>query len=132
MHIQQFKKYFYSELSEHYPKTEIQSFFNLLTKFHLRLNRAEVILQPTFEIKKIDLSFLLNALSELKSYKPIQYILGKTEFYGLDFNVNKHVLIPRPETEELVDWIVHDFRKERSLKNIRYWHGKWLHCNFNS
>ena len=116
MHIQQFKKYFYSELSDHYPKTEIQSFFNLLTEFQLRLNRAEVILQPTLEIKKNDLSFLLNALSELKSNKPIQYILGKTEFYGLDFNVNEHVLIPRPETEELVDWIVHDFRKERSLK----------------
>ena len=116
MHIQQFKKYFYSELSDHYPKTEIQSFFNLLAEFQLRLNRAEVILQPTLEIKKNDLSFLLNALSELKSNKPIQYILGKTEFYGLDFNVNEHVLIPRPETEELVDWIVHDFRKERSLK----------------
>lgn len=116
MQIQQFKKYFYSELSEQYPKTEIQSFFNLLTEFQLRLNRAEVILQPTFEIKTIDLSFLLNALSELKSHKPIQYILGKTKFYDLDFNVNEHVLIPRPETEELVDWIVHDFRKERSLK----------------
>ena len=100
MQIQQFKKYFYSELSEQYPKTEIQSFFNLLTKFQLRLNRAEVILQPTFEIKTIDLSFLLNALSELKSHKPIQYILGKTKFYDLDFNVNEHVLIPRPETED--------------------------------
>lgn len=116
MHIQQFKRYFYSELSEHYPKTEIQSFFNLLTEFQLGLNRAEVILQPTFEINKNDLSFLLNALSELKNHKPIQYILSKTEFYGLDFNVNKHVLIPRPETEELVDWIVHDFQKERGLK----------------
>ena len=81
MHIQQFKKYFYSELSEHYPKTEIQSFFNILIEFQLKLNRAEVILQPTFEIKKNDLSFLQNALSELKNHRPIQYIVGKTEFY---------------------------------------------------
>ena len=116
MNIHQFKNYFYSELSEHYPKTEIQSFFKLLIEFQLKLNRAEVILQPTLEIKEIDLSFLQNALNELKNHKPIQYILGKTEFYGLNFHVNKYVLIPRPETEELVDWIVHDFRKGKSLK----------------
>jgi release factor glutamine methyltransferase len=116
MKIQQFKKYFFLELSDHYPETEIQSFFNLLVEFQLNLSRAEVILQASLEIKEYDLSFLQNSLSKLKSHIPIQYILGKTEFYGLDFKVNKHVLIPRPETEELVDWIVKDIPKNRNLK----------------
>ena len=116
MKIQQFKKYFFSELSDHYPKTEIQSFFNLLVEYQLNLSRAEVILQTSLEIKEFDLSFLQHSLSKLKSHIPIQYILGKTEFYGMDFNVNKHVLIPRPETEELVDWIVNDFQENRNIK----------------
>jgi release factor glutamine methyltransferase len=48
------------------------------------------------------------AIKDLKNNKPIQYILGKTEFYGLPFRVNPHVLIPRPETEELVDLIIRE------------------------
>lgn len=116
MYLKQFKKHFFLALSDHYPETEIQSFFSLLTEFQLKLNRAQVILQPTYEIKKNDLLFLQGCLADLKKHVPIQYILGKTEFYGLDFNVNKHVLIPRPETAELVDWIVKESLKKRNLK----------------
>ncbi|SNR30250.1 peptide chain release factor N(5)-glutamine methyltransferase [Lutibacter flavus] len=106
MLLQQFKKQFYLELSKLYPETEIQSFFNLLIEYKLNLSRIEVALQPDLNISEIDLSFLQNALIDLKNQVPIQYILGETEFYGLPFKVNENVLIPRPETEELVNWII--------------------------
>lgn len=116
MQIHQFKKQFFSELSVIYPQTEVQSFFNLLVEFQLNLSRVELALLPDFEIKTDDLLFFLNSLSDLKSQKPIQYIIGETEFYSLPFNVNKHVLIPRSETEELVAWIIKDYQYIKNIK----------------
>ena len=61
---------------------------------------------------------ILAAIDELKKYRPIQYILGETEFYGLPFEVNPDVLIPRPETEELVDWIVRNYDRNAALSIV--------------
>lgn len=116
MQIHQFKKQFFSELSGNYPQTEVQSFFNVLVEFQLNLSRVELALLPNLEINNTDLLFFLNALSDLKNQKPIQYIIGETEFYSLPFNVNKHVLIPRSETEELVDWIIKDYQHTKNIK----------------
>lgn len=120
MELLQFKKYFFSELSALFPETEIQSFFNLLTKFRLKLTRIEVALQPEFILNESDLNFLQKALEELKKHAPIQYIIGETEFYGIIFKVNNSVLIPRPETEELVNWIVNDYKNESELKILDF------------
>ncbi|MDO9036968.1 MAG: peptide chain release factor N(5)-glutamine methyltransferase [Lutibacter sp.] len=123
MLIQEFKKYFFSELSNVYPETEIQSFFNILIEFKLHLSRIQLALEHNFELDRDDLDFLQNALLKLKNQIPIQYIVGETAFYGLMFKVDKNVLIPRPETEELVEWIVQnlpigrqDHKKSESLK----------------
>lgn len=116
MQIQEFKKEFFNKLNELYPTTEIQSFFNLLVEFSLNLSRIEVALKPDFEISKTDLEFLKKAQIDLTCQIPIQYIIGETEFYGLPFKVNKHVLIPRPETEELVSWIINE-SKVKSQKS---------------
>ena len=116
MLIQQFKKYFISELSNSYPETEIQSFFNILIEFKLNLSRVELALQPMIKFNVTDLDFFQKALKDLKEQLPIQYIIGETEFYGLLFNVNKNVLIPRPETEELVDWIIEEYKNSSTLK----------------
>lgn len=108
MQLFEFKKIFFSALSETYPETEIQSFFNLLIEHHLKLSRIDVALQPDFEIDSEHLEILQKALNDLKNQIPIQYIIGETEFFGLQFSVNKNVLIPRPETEELVSWILEE------------------------
>jgi release factor glutamine methyltransferase len=60
-----------------------------------------------------------SVLSELKKEKPIQYILGETEFYGLPFLVNENTLIPRPETEELVEWIIKSTKYEIQSTKLR-------------
>ncbi|MDO9276478.1 MAG: peptide chain release factor N(5)-glutamine methyltransferase [Lutibacter sp.] len=116
MLIQEFKKHFFLELSNIYPETEIQSFFNILVEFKLHLSRIQLALEHNFELGNDDLDFLQNALSNLKIQIPIQYIVGETVFYGLIFKVDKNVLIPRPETEELVEWIIQNHKNSESLK----------------
>ncbi|WP_299523035.1 peptide chain release factor N(5)-glutamine methyltransferase [uncultured Lutibacter sp.] len=122
MLVQEFKKHFFTELSDLYPETEIQSFFNILIEFKLRLSRVELALQSSLKFKNSELSFFQKALINLKNQIPIQYIIGETEFYGLTFKVNKNVLIPRPETEDLVDWILKDYQlqiENYELKNSK-------------
>ena len=116
MLVQEFKKQFFLELSKSYPETEIQSFFNILIQHKLNLSRVDLALQSSLEFNNSDLDFFQKALKELKKQIPIQYIIGETEFYGLHFNVNSNVLIPRPETEELVDWILKDHQNSPSIK----------------
>lgn len=108
MNILELKHFFLTELDGCYPKKEIISFFHLLIQHKLQLTKIEVALHPTKALDAKTISFFKNAISELKAEKPIQYIIGSTEFYGLNFCVNENVLIPRPETEELVDWIIKD------------------------
>jgi len=119
MQISNFKKHFFSELSGVYPETEIQSFFNILIELKLNLSRIEVALQPDLEISETTITFLQKAIAELKKNIPIQYITGETEFYGLKFNVNENVLIPRPETEELVDWILENSKLKTQNSKLK-------------
>jgi release factor glutamine methyltransferase len=86
--------------------SEIESFFFILTEFMHNLKRIDVLLHPEFEVSETDLEKWKTIISELKTEKPIQYITGEAWFYGLRFEVNENTLIPRPETEELVEWIV--------------------------
>jgi release factor glutamine methyltransferase len=116
MLIQEFKRHFFLELSNVYPETEIQSFFTILVEFKLHLSRIQLALEHNFELDNDDFVFLKNALLKLKNQIPVQYIVGETAFYGLMFKVDKNVLIPRPETEELVEWIVQNYKKSESLK----------------
>lgn len=110
MTIKQLQLFFFENLASLYPKEEILSFFYLLAEHQLNLKKIGVSLNAEKELSKNDVDFFKNALAELKQEKPIQYIIGETEFYGLPFKVTKDVLIPRPETEELVSWILEECR----------------------
>ena len=118
MTLQELKSKFLIEISELYPKEEILSFFFLLVHHKLKLSRADLAIRPNQIVENSELTFFLNAINQLKDEEPIQYIIGETEFYGLPFTVDSNVLIPRPETEELVDWILNEFRIQNSELRI--------------
>lgn len=116
MKLTELKTLFHSQLDAIYGKDEVQSFFFLCTEQFVKLQRFQLVLQPQFTITASKIDLFLKILEGLKHQKPIQYLLGKTEFYGLPFVVNKNVLIPRPETEELVDLII-KYHAERSVES---------------
>ena len=106
MNIKSLKTIFFTELQTIQEDSEIESFFFILTEFLHNLKRIDVSLHPDFEVSESDLEKWNTIISEFKNEKPIQYITGEAWFYGLRFEVNENTLIPRPETEELVEWIV--------------------------
>ena len=98
--------YFREELSAVADEREITSWYYISMEYLLVYNRSDCIINSNQVLNKSQLSKIKQIVAELKTHKPIQYILGKTEFYGLKIKVNEHTLIPRPETEQLVDWIL--------------------------
>lgn len=106
MTITQLKSKFLEDLGDNYPKEEILSFFNLLAAHFLEMTRLQMALEPNKELSEAEIGEFKQALEKLASFEPIQYIIGETEFFSLNFKVAPGVLIPRPETEELVQWIL--------------------------
>ncbi|NMH28075.1 peptide chain release factor N(5)-glutamine methyltransferase [Flavobacterium silvaticum] len=109
MNIRTYKHHFISELTAHYDAIEAENFINLLLEDWLGLKRIDVATKPELEFSPEEKARFDSALDQLKQEVPIQYIIGSTHFYGFEFEVNPAVLIPRQETEELVDWIVKDW-----------------------
>ena len=92
---------FHKELDAIYGVNEVNSFFYLLIKHHFNLPKYITALEPNYLVSKEEESNMFIALAKLNKQKPIQYIIGETEFYGLLFKVNKHVLIPRPRNRRI-------------------------------
>ncbi len=105
------KKLISDQLSTIYPKEEIESLSRLILEKVSGLSRIQVQLSRDETISSANLVQIKEIINRLLQFEPIQYIFGETEFYGLLFKVNPAVLIPRPETEELVDWIINDYRQ---------------------
>jgi release factor glutamine methyltransferase len=106
MKIKEYRTQFIQELTSMYDAGEAESFFYLILEEKQQLKRIDLALQPDLFFSASAIVVWDSILEQLKLEIPIQYLLGKTSFYGLDFEVNENVLIPRPETEELVDWII--------------------------
>lgn len=113
MLLREIKKIFHTELDTLSSKEEVDSFFYMLIENHLDLERFVLAMEPNLIISKEEETLMFEALSRLKLHEPIQYIIGKAHFMEMDFKVTKDVLIPRPETEELVRWIVEEVKSKK-------------------
>ena len=99
-------QYIEKELKDYYPQEEIQAFSGIIIEHVCGWNYTERIMRKKDKLNKTAIGEIKGITERLKQYEPLQYILGETEFFGLKIRVNPAVLIPRPETEELVDWVL--------------------------
>jgi release factor glutamine methyltransferase len=106
----------YKQLKKVYGANEIEAITLLTISEITQLSKASIKAFPERELSAGQAEKLKNILAQLQTGQPIQYILGVTEFYGLLFKVNPSVLIPRPETEELVEWILSSVAESQKLK----------------
>ncbi len=97
-----------AELSGLYPGGEIKGIVRGLFMHLTGLSPSQLVLENGRRLSASELFFLQQALRRLKRHEPLQYITGKAWFYGDQYHVDPSVLIPRPETEELVGWVLHD------------------------
>tara|TARA_B100000524_G_scaffold103325_1_gene49662 strand:- start:213 stop:1046 length:834 start_codon:yes stop_codon:yes gene_type:complete len=118
MTLYDFKLKMISELSSIYKIDELNSIFNLISEDYLKLPRSKILLADEIHLDESNQSLFLSALERLKTHEPIQYILGKASFMDLEFKVNSSVLIPRPETEELVRLILKEDLDGKEILDI--------------
>ncbi len=112
MNINKAKLYFFNLLNHFYTKNELASLYKFIFEHITGKDFSQIIANPDLKIDKQHLDKIIN---RLKNKEPYQYITGKTEFYDLNFFVDKNVLIPRPETEELVDLIIRENKTKTNL-----------------
>lgn len=112
------RSYYAQQLFKFYDERETENLIFMLLEDFAGVSKSELIINPEFTINESELLNIHFAVKDLKNYKPIQYILGKTEFYGIPILVNSNVLIPRPETEELIDWVKNDVKKNDNLSAL--------------
>lgn len=118
MKIRAYRTFFLANLSSIYDEMEAEQFFYLILENTRQLKRTDLALNPDLTFSESEIENWNAILEQLKNEIPIQYILGLTSFFGLEFLVNENVLIPRPETEELVDWILKESSQSHKILDI--------------
>jgi release factor glutamine methyltransferase len=118
MKLKDLKKDFISKLAITYPNEEILSIFKILCKDYLNVSPTKLLLAGEVLINKKKADMFSKAIIRLLNEEPIQYVLKTTSFYGLEFICTPSALIPRSETEELVDWIIKSERNKISILDI--------------
>lgn len=119
MKIKAYRAQFIQALSPMFDSDEAESFFYLILEDKNKLKRIDLALNPDLVFSTAEIQIWNAILEQLKLEIPVQYLLGKTSFYGLEFEVNENVLIPRPETEELVEWVIESQKSKDKSQKIK-------------
>lgn len=114
MKIEDLKKNFSNQLAEIYSVSEISELFAIFMEEKLQLSKIEIRNKLKENLSEKDSVYFTGILEQLKNEIPYQYILGKSRFFGLDFKVSHAVLIPRPETEELLELAIGKIQEIRA------------------
>jgi release factor glutamine methyltransferase len=116
--IKAVKSYFYERLDSIFSTSEIKLIVNQAISARLNLNKTEIILADDARLSESDLLYFRSIVKGLLQNEPMQYVFGDTIFYDLSIKCDKRALIPRPETEELVDWLVSDYTGKKVEKAL--------------
>jgi len=116
--INAIKTYLKEKLVEKFSASEIKLMTNELIKARLNLSSSDLISSGALLLSESDLLFFRSCAKRLLNDEPFQHIIGSTFFYGLELQTDRRALIPRPETEELVEWIVKDYEDKSSIRII--------------
>jgi release factor glutamine methyltransferase len=111
--VKDIRRYFRENLAEHYSQNEIDAIFFILLEEYSNFSKAQFLVDSELTINESELLKIHHSFKELIKNKPVQYITGKAFFCGDEYEVKPGVLIPRPETEELIDLII----RENSVRN---------------
>jgi len=115
--VRELRRHYVEMLSKIYDPDESNTIVMMLLEHYFAINRISIALNPDLCLNESELAKLDSSVNELMTNRPIQYVIGKTEFCDMTFEVNENVLIPRPETEELVSLILSTDNSQRSTDN---------------
>lgn len=116
MKLKAYRDFFTDKLAPLYDREEANQFFVIALQHLKGWSRTDIALNSDAELTENELEKWNTVLADLERQKPIQYIFGKAYFYGLEFTVTENTLIPRPETEELVEWIIEENADKGKIK----------------
>ena len=111
MTLREGQEHFKDGLGGFFQSSEIDFYYKTLLKDGLNRDPIQLSIEPWVELTSEEEFFVKESLSKLIAHQPLQYVLGKAHFRDLTLKVDKRVLIPRPETEEMVEWVLEDFKK---------------------
>lgn len=114
--LQDLKTYFQRRLGERFSASELQLIVKEVVCKRLKMNYSDYFTNRNIRFSESDLLYFREVVHRLLADEPFQHVTGETEFYGLVLATDKRALIPRPETEELVDWICAEYAGFESVK----------------
>lgn len=101
--------------SECYPDVEARQIAEMIILAKGRISRNDLLIEPNVELEIPEFETICD---ELRSWRPVQYIVGKADFADMELTVREGVLIPRPETEELVDWVAREAKEGARILDV--------------
>jgi release factor glutamine methyltransferase len=110
MKLYEAEQYIKKQLQDIYEEQEAATIAGLAIEHVTGFSKAQRVSKKEDALSSTQIDQLHKNLLRLKNHEPIQYIMNKAWFYGMELYVNNNVLIPRPETEELVKWVVDDVK----------------------